>query len=111
LTLGGLLITLGIIYGDWNLSIIRKAILGNNIINADIVLGISCVFWTTLQTVPLSADNHGEGGFSLYMLWSKKKIKWLIVPAIIGGSASLTESLLSISVSSAVEGIRTITLT
>jgi KUP system potassium uptake protein len=112
------LITLGIIYGDIGTSplYVMKAILGNNIINADIVLGgISCVFWTlTLQTtikyvlITLSADNHGEGGFSLYMLWSRKtKIKWLIVP-VIGGSALLADGIItSISVSSAVEGIRT----
>jgi KUP system potassium uptake protein len=40
----------------------------------------------------LSADNHGEGGI-LYALVKRQKIKWLIVPAIIGGSALLlTES-------------------
>jgi KUP system potassium uptake protein len=120
LTLGGLLITLGIIYGDIGTSplYVMKAILGNSIINADIVLGgISCVFWTlTLQTtikyvlITLSADNHGEGGiFALYALVKKTKIKWLIVPAIIGGSALLADGIITppISVSSAVEGIRT----
>jgi KUP system potassium uptake protein len=120
LTLGGLLITLGIIYGDIGTSplYVMKAILGNSTINADIVLGgISCVFWTlTLQTtikyvlITLSADNHGEGGiFALYALVKKTKIKWLIVPAIIGGSALLADGIITppISVSSAVEGIRT----
>ncbi|MGO4816914.1 KUP/HAK/KT family potassium transporter [Flavobacterium sp. W22_SRS_FP1] len=120
LTLGGLLITLGIIYGDIGTSplYVMKAILSTSIINADIVLGgISCVFWTlTLQTtikyvlITLSADNHGEGGiFALYALVKKTKIKWLIVPAIIGGSALLADGIITppISVSSAVEGIRT----
>jgi KUP system potassium uptake protein len=120
LTLGGLLITLGIIYGDIGTSplYVMKAIISNNIINADIVLGgISCVFWTlTLQTtikyvlITLSADNHGEGGiFALYALVKKTKIKWLIVPAIIGGSALLADGIITppISVSSAVEGIKT----
>ncbi|MFT5963501.1 MAG: KUP system potassium uptake protein [Flavobacterium sp.] len=120
LTLGGLLITLGIIYGDIGTSplYVMKAILGSSTINADIVLGgISCVFWTlTLQTtikyvlITLSADNHGEGGiFALYALVKKTKIKWLIVPAIIGGSALLADGIITppISVSSAVEGIRT----
>jgi KUP system potassium uptake protein len=120
LTLGGLLISLGIIYGDIGTSplYVMKAILGEYIINADIVLGgISCVFWTlTLQTtikyvlITLSADNHGEGGiFALYALVKKTKIKWLIVPAIIGGSALLADGIITppISVSSAVEGIRT----
>ncbi|MFT5251630.1 MAG: KUP system potassium uptake protein [Flavobacteriales bacterium] len=120
LTLGGLLITLGIIYGDIGTSplYVMKAILGEHIINADVVLGgISAVFWTlTLQTtikyviITLSADNHGEGGiFALYALVKKTKIKWLIVPAIIGGSALLADGIITppISVSSAVEGIRT----
>jgi KUP system potassium uptake protein len=114
------LITLGIIYGDIGTSplYVMKAILGSSTINADIVLGgISCVFWTlTLQTtikyvlITLSADNHGEGGiFALYALVKKTKIKWLIVPAIIGGSALLADGIITppISVSSAVEGIRT----
>ena len=68
-----------IIYGDIGTSplYVMKAILGEGIINADIVLGgISAVFWTlTLQTtikyviITLSADNHGEGGiFALYAL-------------------------------------------
>jgi KUP system potassium uptake protein len=120
LTLGGLLVSLGIIYGDIGTSplYVMKAILGNHIINAEIVLGgISCVFWTlTLQTtikyvlITLSADNHGEGGiFALYALVKKTKIRWLIVPAIIGGSALLADGIITppISVSSAVEGVRT----
>ena len=120
LTLGGLLVSLGIIYGDIGTSplYVMKAIIGSHIINADIVLGgISCVFWTlTLQTtikyvlITLSADNHGEGGiFALYALVKKTKIRWLIVPAIIGGSALLADGIITppISVSSAVAGIKT----
>ena len=120
LTLGGLLISLGIIYGDIGTSplYVMKAILGSYVINSDVVLGgISAVFWTlTLQTtikyvlITLSADNHGEGGiFALYALVKKTKIKWLIVPAIIGGSALLADGIITppISVSSAVEGMRT----
>jgi KUP system potassium uptake protein len=119
LTIGGLLISLGIIYGDIGTSplYVMKAIIGAHIINADIVLGgVSCVFWTlTLQTtlkyvlITLSADNHGEGGiFALYALVKKTKIQWLIVPAIIGGSALLADGIITppISVSSAVEGIK-----
>ena len=90
LTLGGLLITLGIIYGDIGTSplYVMKAILGNHIINTDVVLGgISCVFWTlTLQTtikyviITLSADNHGEGGiFALSALVKITKIQWLLL--------------------------------
>ena len=121
LSVAGLLITLGIIYGDIGTSplYVMKAIIGlNHIINEDIILGgLSCIFWTlTLQTtlkyviITLSADNHGEGGiFALYALVKRTKIQWLIVPAIVGGSALLADGIITppISVSSAVEGIRT----
>ncbi len=115
----GLLVTLGIIYGDLGTSplYVMKPIIGNNLISSNLVLGgISCIFWTlTLQTtikyvlLTLRADNKGEGGiFSLYALVRKTKVKWLIFPAIIGGSALLADGLItpSISVSSAVEGLR-----
>ena len=120
LSLGGLLITLGIIYGDIGTSplYVMKAILGIHAITSDIVLGgVSCIFWTlTLQTtikyvlITLSADNNGEGGiFALYALVKRTKVKWLIVPAIVGGSALLADGIITppISVSSAVEGVRT----
>ena len=120
LSIGGLLVTLGIIYGDIGTSplYVMKAILGVHEISRDIVLGgISCVFWTlTLQTtikyviITLSADNHGEGGiFALFALVKRTKIKWLIIPAIIGGSALLADGIITppISVSAAVEGINT----
>ena len=119
LSIAGLLITLGIIYGDIGTSplYVMKAIIGTDKISADLILGgLSCIFWTlTLQTtikyviITLSADNHGEGGiFALYALVKRTKIKWLIVPAIFGGSALLADGIITppISVSSAVEGLR-----
>jgi KUP system potassium uptake protein len=119
-TIAGLLVSLGIIYGDIGTSpmYVMKAILGLNFaINSDLVLGgLSCVFWTlTLQTtlkyviLTLGADNHGEGGiFALYALVKKTKIKWLIIPAIIGGSALLADGIITppISVTSAIEGVK-----
>ena len=118
-TTAGLLITLGIIYGDIGTSplYVMKAIVGNGMIEPAIILGgISCIVWTlTLQTtlkyvlLTLKADNKGEGGiFSLYTLVKRSKVKWLLFPAIIGGSALLADGIItpSISVSSAVEGIR-----
>ncbi len=120
LSAAGLLITLGIIYGDIGTSplYVMKAILDVHAISRDVVLGgISCIFWTlTLQTtlkyviITLSADNHGEGGiFALYALVKRTKIKWLIVPAIIGGSALLADGIITppISVTAAVEGVKT----
>lgn len=119
ITLGTLLVTLGIIYGDIGTSplYVMKAILGKETIREDIVLGaISCVFWTlTLQTtikyvfLTLKADNNGEGGiFSLFTLVKRLKKRWLIIPAIIGGSALLADGIITppISISSAVEGLR-----
>lgn len=117
----GLLVTLGIIFGDIGTSplYVLKAIVGEAPINAETVMGgISCIFWTlTLQTtikyviLTLRADNKGEGGiFSLYTLVKKTKIKWLLFPAVIGGSAILAEGIITppISVSSAIEGLRMI---
>ncbi len=118
-TAGALLITLGIIYGDIGTSplYVMKAIFGNSPINSNLVLGaVSCVLWTlTLQTsikyvwLTLQADNKGEGGiFSLYTLVKKLKKKWLIVPALIGGSAMLADGFITppISISSALEGVK-----
>jgi KUP system potassium uptake protein len=119
ITFGGLLVTLGIIYGDIGTSplYVLKAIVGDGPINPDLVKGaISAIFWTlTLQTtikyvvLTLRADNKGEGGiFSLYTLVKRSKYKWLIVPAIIGGSALLADGIITppISVSSAIEGLK-----
>jgi KUP system potassium uptake protein len=119
ITFASLLVALGIIYGDIGTSplYVMKAIVGNSVINKDLVIGgVSCVFWTlTLQTtikyviLTLKADNKGEGGiFSLYALVRKTKVAWLAFPAIIGGSALLADGLItpSISVSSAIEGLR-----
>jgi KUP system potassium uptake protein len=118
-TAAGLVIALGIIYGDIGTSplYVMKAIIGTRAISGDLVIGgVSCVFWTmTLLTtikyviMILKADNKGEGGiFSLYALVRKTKLKWLLFPAIIGGSALLADGLItpSISVSSAIEGLR-----
>ncbi|MEO5601992.1 MAG: KUP/HAK/KT family potassium transporter, partial [Cyclobacteriaceae bacterium] len=116
----GLLVALGIIYGDIGTSPLytMKAIVGENAISEMLVFGgISCVFWTlTLQTtlkyviLTLRADNNGEGGiFSLYTL-VRHKGRFLAVIAIIGGSALLADGIITppISVSSAVEGLRII---
>lgn len=118
-TLGGLIVTLGIIYGDIGTSplYVMKAIVDKDVIKAPVILGaMSLIFWTiTLQTTikyvifTLKADNKGEGGiFALYTLVKKARIKWLIFPAIIGGCCILGEGIITppISVASAVEGLR-----
>jgi KUP system potassium uptake protein len=116
----GVLIALGIIYGDIGTSPLytMKAIIGENVIDQTLVFGgISCVFWTlTLQTtlkyviLTLQADNNGEGGiFSLYTL-VRHRGRILALIAIIGGSALLADGIITppISVSSAIEGLRII---
>jgi KUP system potassium uptake protein len=115
---GGLLVALGIIYGDIGTSplYVLKAVVADEPISAEIVLGaLSCIFWTlTLLTtvkyvlLTLRADNRGEGGiFALYAL-VRKNARWLLFPAIVGGSALLADGIITppISVASAVEGLR-----
>jgi KUP system potassium uptake protein len=117
LTAGGLLVALGIIFGDIGTSplYVFKAIVSGKNISTDLIYGgLSAIFWTiTLQTtikyviIVLRADNNGEGGiFSLYALVRRRK-PFLIFPAIIGGCALLADGMITppISVSSAVEGL------
>lgn len=117
LSWGGLLISLGIIFGDIGTSplYVFKAIFNKGEIQELMIYGgLSCIFWTlTLQTtvkyvlITLNADNKGEGGIlSLYSL-VRKKAKWLIIPAIIGGSTLLADGMITpaITISSAIEGL------
>src|SRR6185503_15152404 len=91
----GVLIAIGIIYGDIGTSplYVFNAIIEDRVITPQLILGsLSCVFWTlTLQTtlkyliLILRADNNGEGGiFSLYAL-IKRRTRFMLVPAVIGG--------------------------
>lgn len=118
-TFAGLLIALGIVFGDIGTSplYVFSAIVGTRTIDPMLALGgFSAVFWTlTLQTTlkyvifVLSADNNGEGGvFSLYTLVRRYSGKWIILPTLLGGSFILAEGIITppISVSSAVEGLR-----
>lgn len=120
LSLAGLLVTLGIIFGDIGTSplYVLNAIVDTKVITKDLIYGgLSCIVWTlTLQTtlkyvlITLNADNNGEGGiFSLYALVRRRK-PYLIFPAIIGGCALLADGVITppISVSSAIEGLRLI---
>jgi KUP system potassium uptake protein len=116
----GLLIALGIIYGDIGTSplYVFSAIINGKPISEELILGgLSCIIWTlTLQTtfkyviLTLQADNRGEGGiFSLYTLVRRRR-KWLVAPAMIGGAALLADGMITppISVTSAVEGLKQI---
>lgn len=119
-SLAGLLIALGIIYGDIGTSplYVLNAIMSGKRISDELVIGsLSLIIWTlTLQTtikyvvLTLNADNRGEGGiFSLFALVRRRK-KWLVIPAMIGGAALLADGMITppISVTSAVEGLKQI---
>lgn len=119
-TAAGLLVALGIIYGDIGTSplYVFNAIINSKEISELLVVGgLSCIIWTlTLQTtlkyvvLTLKADNKGEGGiFSLYTLVRRQK-KWLVIPAMIGGAALLADGMITpaISVASSIEGLKQI---
>ncbi len=116
-TAAGLVIALGIIYGDIGTSplYVFNAIIGGRVVSEDLIVGsLSCIIWTlTLQTtikyvvLILRADNRGEGGtFALYALVRRRK-KWLVIPAMIGGAALLADGIITppISITSAIEGL------
>ncbi len=117
-TTAGLLIALGIIYGDIGTSplyVLNAIITGKEISEFLIIGALSCVIWTlTLQTtlkyvwLTLRADNRGEGGiFALYTLVRRRR-KWLVLPAMVGGAALLADGMITppISVTSAIEGLK-----
>jgi len=119
-SVAGILIALGIIYGDIGTSplYVMNAICNGKEINEFLIVGaLSCIIWTlTLQTtvkyvmLTLKADNKGEGGiFSLFAL-VRRHGKWTVFPAMVGGAALLADGMITppISVTSAIEGLRNI---
>jgi KUP system potassium uptake protein len=119
LTIAGLIITLGIVYGDIGTSplyVFKAIVNGLDVLKDEYIYGaISCIIWTlTIQTtvkyvlITLKADNKGEGGiFALFALIRRRYGRAYIL-AIIGGSALLADGIItpSITVTSAVEGLR-----
>ncbi len=117
ITAAGLLIALGIVFGDIGTSplYVLKAIAGTEFISEEIIFGaLSCVFWTlTLQTtfkyviLILRADNRGEGGILALYTLVRRHAKWLTIPAIVGASSMIADSIITppMSVSSAIEGL------
>jgi len=119
-TFAGLIIALGIIYGDIGTSplYVFNAIINGRTIDEFLIIGsLSCIIWTiTLQTtikyviLVLKADNRGEGGtFALYALVRRQR-RWLVLPAMIGGAALLADGMITppISITAAVEGLEKI---
>ena len=119
ISLAGILITSGIVFGDIGTSplYVFQAITGGGTrIAPDFILGgLSCVIWTLilLATVKyvffaLNADNKGEGGiFALFALLKNKKTSWVIILALIGCATLMADGFITpaISISSAVEGV------
>ncbi len=121
LTISGVIIALGVVYGDIGTSplyVMSSILQGNGglkNISESFILGVlSLIFWTitALTTIKyvaitLNADNKGEGGiFSLFTL-VRHRAKWLIIPAMIGGSTLLADGMLTpaVTVTSAIEGL------
>lgn len=116
----GLLVTLGIVFGDIGTSplYVMKAIVNTGeTLDTNYVLGaLSCIIWTlTIQTtikyvlVALNADNNGEGGIlALYALLRKHRRKWIYIIAIIGAGTLLADGIITpaITVTTAIEGLR-----
>ncbi len=121
LSVMGLLVTLGIVYGDIGTSplYVMRAIVGaTSAMTPDYIIGaVSCIIWTlTFQTtlkyvvLALRADNNGEGGIlALYALVRKHGSAWHYLLAIIGASTLVADGVItpSITVLSAIEGLRT----
>ena len=123
-TLGLMLIAIGIVYGDIGTSpmYVMKSILEGNggiahIDESFIIGAFSLVIWTiTLLTtiqfvlIAMKADNNGEGGiFALYSL-VRKYGKWLIVVTMIGGATMLADGILTpaVTVTNAIDGLKSI---
>jgi KUP system potassium uptake protein len=121
LSLAGIVVTLGIVYGDLGTSPLYtvRAIIGSaKTFNELLIFGsLSCVFWTlTMQTtikyiiITLRADNKGEGGiFALFALIKRKSV-WVAILAMIGGCALLADGVITpaITVTTSIEGLRLI---
>ncbi|MGM5630785.1 KUP/HAK/KT family potassium transporter [Apibacter raozihei] len=122
LTLVGLVVTIGIVFGDIGTSplyVMRAIVAANHEhqISEDFIIGaLSCIIWTlTLQTtvkyviIALRADNNGEGGIlALYSLVKKMKKKWLYIIAIFGAATLVSDGVItpSMTIMSAVEGLK-----
>lgn len=123
LTFLGVIITIGIIFGDIGTSVlyVMKSFVNNTdtTMNENLVLGfVSLIFWVmTLQTttkyvmIALKADNKGEGGvFSLFALIKNKTRRSIALLAMLGGATLLADGIITpaITVTSAVEGLHDI---
>jgi len=121
LSFAGVLITLGIVFGDLGTSplYVMKAIVnGGGDFNELLIYGsMSCIFWTlTLQTtikyviITLRVNNKGEGGIYALFALLQRKSSWAAILTMIGASALFADGVITpaITVTSSIEGFRLI---
>lgn len=126
LTAIGVLVSLGIVFGDIGTSplyvmtaIVNARTAGATMpFNQYIEGALSCIIWTlTLQTtlkyviIALRADNRGEGGIlALFSLVKHLKKRWLYIIAIVGASALIADGVItpSLTVMASIEGLKLI---
>lgn len=119
LSLYGIILTLGVVFGDLGTSplyTMQGILNATNKVDENFVLGaLSCVFWTlTLQTtvkyvlIALRARNNGEGGILTLFTLVKKNRRWTYIIGILGACALLGDGVItpSITVTSAMEGVK-----
>ncbi len=117
----GLIIAVGIVYGDigtsplYVMKAIMNALPGSH--PRHIIGAVSCIIWTlTIQTtvkyvlITLRADNKGEGGILALFALVRKKYRWAYIIAAIGASTLLADGIItpSITVTSAIEGVNSL---
>ncbi len=119
LSLKGVIITLGIVFGDLGTSplYVLRAIAGG-VTDLDELLiygSMSAIFWTiTLLTtvkyvlITLNANNKGEGGIYALFALLKKKSVWAAILTMVGASALLADGVITpaITVTSSIEGLQ-----
>lgn len=121
LSFAGVLVTLGIVFGDLGTSplyVMKAIVRGGSEFNELLIYGsLSCIFWTlTLQTTTkyiifaLRADNNGEGGILALFALMKRKSTWAVLLTMIGGAALLADGVITpaITVTSSIEGLKLI---
>jgi KUP system potassium uptake protein len=119
LSFAGLLVTLGIVFGDLGTSplyVMKAIVRGGAEFNELLIYGsLSCIFWTlTIQTttkyvlIALRADNKGEGGIMALFALMKRKSSWAAILTMVGGAALLADGIITpaITVTSSVEGLK-----
>ena len=126
LTFFGVIVSLGIVFGDIGTSPLYVMTAIVNAYKEGAVMpfneyiegALSCIIWTlTMQTtikyvvIALRADNRGEGGIlALFSLVKHLKKRWLYLIAIIGAAALVADGVItpSLTIMASIEGLKLI---